>query len=86
MERLADRVASGQVLGGPEWAGMVYVVGSAVDSAKGNVGLIVNSEPSGRSGFVRVGPGIRPDQNDGPFYNLNLNEHLGGRWWYQDED
>jgi len=84
MERLADRVAAGQSLTAPEWAGMFYVVDSAVDPASGNVGLIL--DPSVRSGFVRVGPGISPEQNLGPFYNLNVNEHLGGRWSYQNED
>jgi hypothetical protein len=38
------------------------VVGSAVDPASGNVGLIIDPDRSGRSGFVRVGGGpVAPD-------------------------
>ena len=72
MERLADRVASGQVHGGPEWAGMVYVVGSAVDSAKGNVGLIV-FEPSGSSSRAELAQ--HPSGHTIPsFYMVMVNE------------
>jgi len=86
MEHLADRVAAGQAVASPEWAGLFRVVGSDVDPVKGNVGLIIDPNASGRSGFVRVGLGLAPDQNDGPFYNRNFNEHMAGRWWYQNED
>ena len=85
LERLADRVAAGQVLATSEWAGLIHVVGSAVDSATGNVGLIVDPDPSGRSGFVRLGPGVPPGQTAGPFFNQSVNS-LGGRWSYQEED
>jgi hypothetical protein len=85
LERLADRVANGQVLVTPEWAGLIRVVGSAVDSATGNVGLVVDPNPNGRSGFVRLGPGVPPGQTAGPFFNQSVNS-LGGRWSYQEED
>jgi hypothetical protein len=85
LERLADRVANGQILVTPEWAGLIRVVGSAVDSKTGNVGLIVHPDPSGRSGFVRLGPGVPPGQTAGPFFNQSVNS-LGGRWSYQEED
>ena len=44
----------------PEWAGLFRVVGSTVEPSNGNVGLIIVPDPSGRSGFVRVGalPGV----------------------------
>ena len=61
MERLANRVAEGQSISRPEWAGLFRVVGSAIDPAKGNIGLIIDAEPSGRSGFLRLGPGV-PEQ------------------------
>jgi hypothetical protein len=86
MERLADRVAAGQRITRPELAGLFLVVGSGVDRAKGNVGLIVDADPSGRSGFVRLGPDVPEHDTYGPFYNLNFNEHLADRWFYQDED
>jgi hypothetical protein len=86
LERLADRVAAGQVLADPEWAGICYVVGSDVDPASGNVALITDSDPSGRSGFVRTGPGVVPTRNLGPFYSLWFCDNLGGRWFFQTED
>jgi len=86
MKHLADRVAAGQAVRNPEWAGLFRVVGSAGEPVKGNVGLIIDGNASGRSGFVRVGLGVHPEENDGPFYNLNFNQHMAGRWWYQNED
>ena len=88
MEHLADRVESGQAVTSPEWAGLFRVVASAVDPSTGNVGLIIDADPSGRSGFVRasVGPGIPAARSDGPFYNLNFDLQLRGRWWYECED
>lgn len=86
MERLANRVAAGQSLSRPEWAGLFRVVGSDIDPAKGSVGLIIDADPRGRSGFVRLGPGVPEQDSYGPFYNLNFNEHLGGPWLYQNED
>src|SRR5262245_6908130 len=89
MERLADRVAAGRAVTSPEWAGLFQIVGSAVDPTTGNVGLITDPDPAGRSGFVRLSPAVRVDGpywNYRPFVNLNINEHLTGPWWYQNED
>jgi hypothetical protein len=86
LDGLADRVVSGQAI--MKWAGLFRVVGSAVESSNGNVSLIINPDPSGRSGFVRVGasPGLPVGGSGGPFYNLNLDMRLGDRWRYQCED
>jgi hypothetical protein len=88
MDRLAGRVAAGQGVTSPEWAGLFRVVGSAVEPSNGNVGLIIDPDRSGRSGFVRVraSPGMPLGRSDGPFYNLNLEVRLGDRWRYQCED
>jgi hypothetical protein len=88
LDGLADRVAAGQGVTSPEWACLFRVVGSAVESSNGNVGLIIDPDPSGRSGFVRVGasPGLPAWGSGGPFYNLNLDMRLGDRWRYQRED
>jgi hypothetical protein len=88
MDRLADRVAAGQGIANPEWAGLFRVVGSAVDPSSGNVGLIIDPDTSGRSGFVRVSnttsvPAVR---TSGPFYNLYFDLKLCGRWRYVCED
>jgi hypothetical protein len=88
LDRLADRVALRQPRGLPLRAGLFLVVGSIVDTTTGNVGLIIDPAPSGRSGFVRVSlvPGMPRGRRDGPFYNLNYDLELGGGWWYQNED
>jgi hypothetical protein len=88
MNRLADRVLAGQAVISPEWAGLFRVVGSAVDPTRGNVGLIIDANPSGRSGFVRVGAGVRvpAGRSVAPFYNLSFDLPLCDRWWYACED
>ncbi len=60
LDSMADRVAAGQGVTSPEWAGLFRVVGSEVEPSNGNVGLITIPDPSGRSGFVRGGasPGL----------------------------
>src|SRR5262249_9180480 len=88
MDRLADRVAAGQGIANPEWAGLFRVVGSAVDPSSGNVGLIIDPDTSGRSGFVHVidTTGVPAVRSSGPFYNLYFDLQLCGRWRYVCED
>jgi hypothetical protein len=88
LDSLADRVAAGQGITSPEWAGLFRVVGSAVEPSNGNVGLIILPEPSGRSGFVRVGAsrGLPVGRSGGPFYDLNVDMRLADRWRYVCED
>jgi hypothetical protein len=88
MDRLADRVAAGQGIARPEWAGLFRVVGSDIVPSSANVGLIINPDPSGRSGFVRVGgaPSVSAGPSSGPFYNLNFDLKLCDRWRYECED
>jgi hypothetical protein len=82
MDRLAGRVAAGKAPKGPVWAGVYRVVGTDLDARTGNVGLIIDPDSSGRSGFVLVNSAMFL----GPFFNLNFNEHMVGRWRYQQED
>jgi hypothetical protein len=88
IERLADRVAAGHAVTSPEWTGLFRVVGSVVDPSTGNVGLVIDPDPSGRSGFVRVGvdPSVLVGRSNGPFYNLDFDLQLSERWWYECED
>jgi hypothetical protein len=88
LNRLADRVAAGQAIRRPVRAGLFVVVSSAVEPTKSNVGLITDPDPSGRSGFVRVGlgPHRSPGCVSGPFYNLNGDLQMGQDWRYQNED
>jgi hypothetical protein len=88
LDRLADQIAAGYVPRGPLRCGLFLVVGCAVDPKTGNVGLITNSDPSGRSGFVRVNLATttQPRPLSGPFYNLNYDLQMSEKWWYQNED
>jgi hypothetical protein len=83
-DRLADRVAAGESVGFPARVGLFEVVESALDPATGNVGLVTESRPGGRSGFARA---PRPGPMEpGPFGNLNWDIDLGGGWRCQVED
>jgi hypothetical protein len=86
--RLADRVADGRAPGRPIRAGLFMVVGSIIDSSTGNIGLIIDPDASGRSGFVRFGRGsdVAQGQRNGPFYNLDLDLDMYDGWAYQVED
>jgi hypothetical protein len=89
MDRMADRVDAGQAVTSPEWVGLFRVVGSAVDPFNGNVGLIIDPDPSGRSGFVRFGRSSNMPQGRrqrGPFYNLYADLDLHDGWRDQTED
>jgi hypothetical protein len=80
-DRLADRVAAGESVGFPARVGLFVVVGSAIDPATGNVGLVTDSRGGGESGFARAsGPGPR---RPGPFGALNWDIDLGGGWHCQ---
>ena len=88
LDRLADRVAAGHAPPRSVRAGLFMVVKSVVDPTTGNVGLITDPDPSGRSGFVRVSP-IRstpPGRVSGPFYNLYGDLQMDEGWRYQNED
>jgi hypothetical protein len=86
MDRLADRVAAGHGYGGPQWAGLFYIAASDVDAETGNVGLIIDPDPSGRSGFARAAPGVAWERYARPFRGQNFSDRLGGRWSYENED
>lgn len=86
LERLADRVATGQVVRFPQWVGPFRVAGSGVDPTTGNVGLMIDPSPGGPTGFVRVGPGTPSNQRHRPIRGDDLEVQLGGGWWYHEED
>jgi hypothetical protein len=83
MDRLADRVAAGETLAFPEWAGLYRIVDAKREPRNGNVALIIDADPSGRSAFVRV---VARSESYGPMVNLNFNVPVGGPWRYQNED
>jgi hypothetical protein len=85
LDRLADQVAAGQAVSFPRWVGPFRLAGSAVDDVSGSVGLMIDANPSGSSGFVRMSPDVPPESR-GPFRWDNLLVHLGWGWEYREED
>jgi len=83
LERVADQVAAGTAPPPPVWAGGYRIRAYDVDVGSGNVALITNPSPGGRSGFVRARSGVN---NVSPFVNLFYEQHLVGPWWYETED
>jgi hypothetical protein len=82
LEHLADRVAAGQALTLPVRAGVYSIVGFATDPSTGNVALITDADPGGRSGFVRH----RPGTPHGPFRSLWMGMRLSRTWAYEMEE
>jgi hypothetical protein len=85
LEQLAGRVALGAAVTKPCWAGAFRVVGSTLDPATGNIGLITAQDLSGRRGFERFGPRGGPGKN-GALYNLAPEIQLSEKWRYGEED
>jgi hypothetical protein len=86
LERLAERVAAGDSIRAPAWAGVFHVVRSAFDSTTGTVALLVDDDPSRHSGLVHEGPRTPSPRRLRPLYNLSVDMHLDGRWWYREEE
>jgi hypothetical protein len=88
LDRLADQVANGQAPTGPVRAGLFIVVSTALDPTTGNIGLIIDPDPAGRSGFVRIRQtsGASPAIAVGPLYNLAADLPLNKDWHFQNED
>lgn len=83
LNRLADRVAAGEWLAAPEWAGLYRVVAAKRESSSGDVKLLIDPNPGGVSGFVRRGS-ASPGRN-GAMDGLTF-EGIDGRWYFLDED
>jgi hypothetical protein len=86
LERLADQVAAGKAVGFPRQAGLFRVRGAAVNPATGNVGLMIDPNPSGPTGFVRDGPAAYQPGAGGPIIGSDLLIELGSGWSYREED
>lgn len=88
LDRLADRVAAGRAPRNPLRAGLFLVVGSVFDPSTGNIALITDAAPEGRSGFIRyrLDPNIPGGLRHGPFTNLNHDLQLSDEWRYECED
>jgi hypothetical protein len=65
---------------------MFRVVKSAVDPVSRNVALMIDSNPNGPTGFVRVATDTLFGDQGGPIVGSDSNIELGGGWWYREED
>jgi hypothetical protein len=86
LETLADKAASGQPLIGPRWIGAFRLTGSTVDTATGEVVLFVDSNPNGPTGFVRGAGGPAAGGPSTLIRGSNASVHLGGQWWYREDE
>jgi hypothetical protein len=87
LERVADRIAAGQAISYPQWAGPFRLLGSRVDSETGGVALLTDLNPGGPSGFVRhKGSRTEPYRCFGPIRGDRWHVGLGDGWCYHEED
>jgi hypothetical protein len=86
--RLAERVAAGQAVTYPVTVGPFRIAASAVDTASGNVGLMIDPDPNGPTAFVRGKgrPGGGPFRCYRPVRGDVLDIRLGNGWCYHVED
>jgi hypothetical protein len=86
LERLADRVESGQNIDSPHWVGPFRLAESATDPELKTVGLFIDPNPGGRTGFVRM----HSDSPEMDHFTLLLgtdtNVNLGWGWSYRQDD
>ena len=85
LERLADQVAAGEMLNFPRRVGLFRVAGAALEPISGNIGLMIDANPNGPTGFVRVSRGASQNRQ-GPFRWDDLLVDLGHDWEYREED
>jgi hypothetical protein len=85
LDRLADEVAAGATPTFPRWVGPFHVAQAAIDADSGNVGLMIDANPSGPMGLVRVRAGD-PAYLNSPFRGDDLCVDLGRGWEYREED
>jgi hypothetical protein len=85
LEIVADQVATGHSVALPLRAGVFRIAGSAVDPVSGNVGLMIDPDPNGPTGFVRIRSTKTPNYA-GPISGSDLEVNLGGGWCFRVED
>ncbi len=85
LDRLGDQVAAGAVPSLPQWVGPFRVSGAATDPVSGNIGLMIDPNPNGPTGLVRLRPGLPPNRV-GPFGWDDLLVDLGWGWESREED
>jgi len=91
LDRLADRVASGENVSFPVWAGVFRIVEARTTTNKNTVGLIVVASPGSSSGLIRGNePYTHKSGHDyrrePPIINLAIDMPLNHRWCAQCQD
>jgi hypothetical protein len=86
LERLADRVEAGHLIVSPLWIGPFRLSESAVDSDQKTVGLFIDPNPSGRTGFIRVHSETLETHRFGLLLGTDTNVELGWGWSYRQDD
>lgn len=80
LERLADRVETGHMIVSPHWIGPFRLSESAVDPDVKTVGLFIDPNPGGRTGFVRVHSKAMEAHRFGLLIGTDTNVELGWGW------
>ena len=86
LEHLADRVEAGQMIVSPHWVGPFRLSESAVDSDLKAVGLFIDPNPGGRTGFVRVHSATPEERRFALLLGTDTNVKLGWGWSYCQDD
>jgi hypothetical protein len=83
LNRLADDVAAGRTIAWPQRVGPFLVVAGRVEARNGNIGLLIDPNPSGPAGFVRM---RSRREGAGPFSASGMGVDLDGNWEFREED
>ena len=86
LDRLADRAEAGHVIRSLHRIGPFRLIESHVDQDSKTVGLFIDPNPSGRSGFVRVHSKTLEGQRFASLIGTDTNVELGWGWSYRQDD
>lgn len=86
LESLADRVETGHSIVAPRWVGPFRLAASGFDPNSKTVGLFIDPNPGGRTGFVRFHSGVRETDHFSLLLGTDTNVELGTRWSYRQDD
>jgi hypothetical protein len=86
LERLANRVETGQPIVSPHWIGPFRLTESGVDSDLNTVGLFIDPNPGGRTGFVRVHSQTPERHRFALLVGTDTDVELGWGWSYRQDD
>ena len=87
LNRLADRIESGESLDHPEWAGAFLIRKiSDIDAGPGNIALVILNDSTRHTRLIRAAsPSARPlieDYEPNAFFRFAYDT----RWWYHERD